>query len=158
MGTVVIKEFGEFSLPDAPVLDLSSTEIKACLGCWTCWWTSPGKCVHKDLDGFYHDYLSADKAVFFAKLHRGFVSGNLKTLLDRMIPHFLPYCVFADGGTMHSPRYEKYPDIEFYYEGEFENEEARSIFYDYINKVFKQFYSRKVSIAPVSNYGSSEDI
>lgn len=22
--------------------------IKACLGCWTCWWKTPGRCVHKD--------------------------------------------------------------------------------------------------------------
>lgn len=158
MKTVVIKEFGEFNIPDMTVLDLSTTPVKDCLGCWTCWWKTPGRCVHKDLDSFYHEYLAADKAVFFAKLSREFVSGNLKTLLDRMIPHFLPYCIFSDGGTMHSPRYEKYPDIEFYYEGEFESEEGRSIFYDYINKVFKQFYSKNISIKPISDFNFSEDI
>lgn len=156
MKTVVIKEFGDFFIPNSSVLDLSTTSVKDCLGCWNCWWTTPGRCVHKELDTFYRNYLTADKAIFFIKLSRGFISGRLKTLLDRMIPLFLPYCVFTNGGTMHAPRYEKYPDIELYYEGDFESEEDRGIFCDYINKVFEQFYSKNISINSISHYISSE--
>lgn len=156
MKTFVITEEEEFRLPNANQLDLTTTKVKNCLGCWSCWWTTPGRCVHKDLDGFYRDYLAADKAVFLAKLHRGFVSANLKSLLDRMIPLFLPYCVFKDGGTWHAPRYEKYPDIVFYYAGEFENDETRQIFYDYIQKVFAQFHSKNILIQPISALTESE--
>ncbi len=156
MKTVVIKEIEVPSPSYAKVLDLTALKVKGCLGCWNCWWTAPGRCVHKDLDDFYYNYLSADKAVFLVKLQRGFISGNLKTLLDRMIPHFLPYCVFENGGTKHSRRYEKYPDIEFYYAGEFENDDYQQIFYDYIYKVFDQFYSKNITIKPISAFVESE--
>lgn len=158
MKTVLIKEIEGFCGQDTKVLDLTVTPVKNCLGCWSCWWTTPGKCVHKDLDSFYRDYLAADKAVFLARLHRGFVSGNMKTLFDRLIPHFLPYCLFTEAGTMHAPRYERYPDVEFYYEGEFENEEFRRLFHDYIHKVFAQFYSKNIVIRPLSQLAETGGI
>lgn len=157
MKTIYVNELECFPIAAEPNLNLYSTTVKDCLGCWSCWWTTPGWCVHKDLDDFYKAYLAADKVLFFAKLNRGFVSGKMKTLLDRMIPHFLPYCVFKDGGTWHSPRYKKYPSIVFYYDGEFEDEEDRVLFTDYIQKVFDQFYSPQIQIAPLSSYVASEE-
>lgn len=43
----------------------------------------------------------------------------MKTLFDRMIPLFMLYTSISTGESMHVMRYDKYPDIEFYYEGEF---------------------------------------
>lgn len=68
---------------------------------------------------------------------KGFVSGKFKTLFDRMIPLYLPYVSYTTGESMHVPRYEKYPQIDFYYEGEFETSDGRNIFEDYVNRVFK---------------------
>ena len=151
MKTVVVKDFGGFTSPDAFILDLAETPCKDCLGCWTCWWTTPGKCVHRDLDDFFRAYIAADKAIFFAKITRDFVSGNMKTLFDRMICLFLPYTIISQKRrTRHLPRYDRYPDIEFYYEGTFDSEESRQIFFDYITYLFKEFYSETVSIKPIS--------
>lgn len=157
MKTLIVNEIEGFPIAAEPSFDLCTTTVKDCLGCWSCWWTTPGRCVHKDLDDFYKKYLAADQVLFFAKLNRGFVSGNMKTLFDRMIPHFLPYCVFENGGTRHSPRYKKYPNIAFYYDGEFEEEEDRVLFTAYIQKVFDQFYSPRIHIAPLSSYVASEE-
>lgn len=151
MKTVVIKEYGT-TIGEAFALDLTQKNVKNCTGCWTCWWSTPGRCIHKDLDEFYHHYVTADRAVFFSKVTKGFVSSNLKSLFDRMIPLFLPYVSYATGESMHVKRYDKYPDIEFYYEGKFEDEDSRQIFVDYVNRVFYQFHSKNIAVRPIEEF------
>jgi hypothetical protein len=151
MKTVIIKEFDSEYIPvDNYTLNLSNLSVKNCIGCWSCWWKTPGQCAFSDLNQFYHEYITADKAIYFVKAVKGFVSGNLKTLFDRMIPLYLPYMDYSTGESMHVPRYEKYPDIEFYYYGEFETEESRKIYEDYINRVFYQFHSANITVLPYS--------
>lgn len=156
MKTVVINECQDISIPNAAVFDLAQIDVKDCTGCWTCWWKTPGRCIYNDLNEFFHQYITADKAIYFSKVTKGFVSGNLKTLFDRMIPLYLPYMSYVTGESMHVPRYEKYPDIEFYYEGEFETAEGRQIFEDYINRVFYQFYSKVISVKPIREFNAEE--
>lgn len=157
MKTIVIKEYDVTYPPNNYTLDLTKTTISNCCGCWTCWWTTPGKCAFSDLNEFYHEYVTADKAVFFANVKNGFVSGNLKTLFDRMIPLFLPYISLSSGESMHIPRYDKYPDIYFYYLDNFSSEESREIYENYIHRVFYQFHSKNIVVKPLSQY-KEEDI
>jgi multimeric flavodoxin WrbA len=152
MKTVAIKECENIITPDVYTLDLTKSVVKDCKGCWTCWWKTPGRCIYKDLNEFYHQYITADKAIYFSKVTKGFVTGNMKTLFDRMIPLYLPYTTYKTGESMHVPRYEKYPDIEFYYKGKFNTSASRQIFVDYINRVFYQFYSKNISIRPINEY------
>ena len=152
MKTVVIKECESLSSPDVFTFDLAKTPVNQCVGCWSCWWKTPGRCVYKDLNELYHEYITADKVVYFSKVTRGFVSGNLKSLWDRMIPLYLPYVNYKTGESMHVPRYEKYPEIEFYYDGEFSTEESRQIFLDYIDRVFYQFHTKLTVLKPIEEY------
>lgn len=153
MKTIVIKECTDITIENAYTFDLSKIEIAHCTGCWTCWWKTPGKCLFKDLNEFYHEYITSDKAIYFAKVTKGIVSGNLKNLFDRMIPLYLPYTTYKTGESMHVKRYEKYPDVEFYYEGQFPASDGREIFEQYINRVFYQFYSKNISVKPVDSFG-----
>lgn len=153
MKTVVINELDNLLTKNQDyVFDLPKTEVTHCTGCWSCWWKTPGKCVYKDLNKFYHEYITADRAIYFVKVKKGFVSGNLKSLFDRMIPLYLPYTTYKTGESMHVKRYDTYPDIEFYYDGEFETSEEREIFENYINRVFYQFYSKVITIKPTSEF------
>ncbi len=152
MKTIVIKECTDISIENAYTFDLSNIEITHCTGCWTCWWKTPGKCVFNDLNQFYHEYITSDKAIYFAKATNGFVSGNLKNLFDRMIPLYLPYTTYKTGESMHVKRYEKYPDIEFYYDGQFHTADGREIFEQYINRVFYQFYSKNIIVKNVEAF------
>lgn len=154
MKTVVIKEIEGRKVEAAFTLDFRERKVKGCTGCWTCWWTTPGTCALKDLEDFYHEYITADWAIYFSKVSRGFVSSNLKTLFDRMLPLYLPYISYDTGESMHVKRYEKYPDIEFYYEGEFEDEDSRKIFVDYVNRVFYQFHNKNITIKPIEEFVS----
>jgi multimeric flavodoxin WrbA len=156
--TVLIREFEFENIPNSYTLDLEQKRVKNCIGCWSCWWKTPGRCSFKDLDEFYHQYITADKAIYLCQVTKGFVSGNLKSLFDRMIPLYLPYVSYTTGESMHVPRYEKYPDVEFYYKGQFQTENGRQIFEDYIHRVFYQFHSKNVSVKPVEEFVIKEGI
>ncbi|MGL5347254.1 MAG: hypothetical protein ACRDA3_07875 [Peptostreptococcaceae bacterium] len=158
MRTVIINECNSELNKSDILLDLSEQDPSECSGCWTCWWTTPGRCVFKDLDEFYRGYINSDKAIFFAKVSQGFVSGKLKTLFDRMIPLFMPYTSVSSGESMHLTRYDRYPDIEFYYDGKFISEEGRKVYEDYVYRVFYQFHSRNIVIKPISEYVKKEDV
>ena len=148
----VIREFGSFSVSGAELFDLTSMEVRRCTGCWSCWMITPGKCVFKDLDSFYHAYVTSDNITFFLKPEKGFVSVGFKKLIDRMCPLFLPYCEFAHGGSWHTKRYERYPDVTVYYEDNFSSDEECSVFCDYVRWVFVQFHSDKVIVKPISEF------
>ena len=76
----------------------------------------------------------------------------MKTLFDRMIPLYLPYVAYETGESMHVPRYDKYPDIEFYYKGEFQTVNSKQIYENYIKRVFYQFHSKNITVKPVEEY------
>jgi len=131
MKLFIVKEY-ETSTPDGvPVFDLSSKELQHCTGCWSCWWgPTPGRCVHKDLDEFYRGYLEADTVRFYCKVSQGFITSNMKALIDRIILIVLPYVSYPNGESLHDPRYSKYPSVEVIYQGEFlPNEEDAFVAY-----------------------------
>lgn len=146
MKTMIVREYNDFIQPDSYLLDLREQKIKGCSGCWTCWWKTPGRCVHHDLDLFYHHYITAEKVIFYLTVSQGFVSGNLKTLFDRMIPLFLPYTNYTSGESMHDQRYERYPDIEIHYLDTFLETAEKKIFEDYLQRTFYQFHSKNISL------------
>ena len=152
MSTLVIKDFGEFTVPDASCIDLRQTSVKNCVGCWTCWWKTPGKCIFHDLEDFYRNYINADKVILLVKPQCGFVSSRLKTLFDRMLPLFIPHTYCDKGCTWHKKRYPKYPDIELYYDDDFLTGEERKTFCEYLFRVFEQFHSKNIQINPISEF------
>jgi hypothetical protein len=115
----VIKEYDTTIPEGAEVFDISNIELQHCSGCFACWLVTPGRCVYRDLDEFYRSCLAADKVVFCCKISQGFVSSNMKAMIDRMIPFVLPYISWDTGESLHDPRYSKYPEMEIVYSGEF---------------------------------------
>ncbi|MCF7915666.1 MAG: NAD(P)H-dependent oxidoreductase [Spirochaetaceae bacterium] len=154
MKTVIITEGENIPASADYTLDLAKAEVQDCIGCWSCWWKTPGRCAFKDLDEFYHHYVTADRAIIVSQVTKGFVSGKLKTLFDRMIPLYLPYTEYSTGESMHVPRYGRYPDIEFYYQGTFVPPDGRQIFVDYIQRVFYQFHSKNIVVKPIGERNS----
>jgi multimeric flavodoxin WrbA len=66
---------------------LTRNKIGHCLGCFTCWWKTPGHCVQSDdMDELIRKYLSADIAVFATPLYNDNVSGIMKNFIDRLLP------------------------------------------------------------------------
>jgi multimeric flavodoxin WrbA len=102
---------------DVIIYNSNETEIKDCIGCWSCWWRTPGKCALND-DAFklYKDYINSDEVVMLFNTENGFIDGRGKTFLDRLIQHYLPYIKLRNGECAHLKRYDKYPVVNFYFE------------------------------------------
>lgn len=94
------------------IIDLSTSCIHGCMGCWTCWVKTPGKCIfHDDMENIYSKIVKSDMLIFASPLIDGFVSAQLKTAMDRLIPLFSPYIRIYKKECHHKKRYPHYPKI-----------------------------------------------
>ena len=118
------------------------TELKNCIGCWSCWWKTPGKCALPDtVAKRYQDYMSSDEVVLLFDTRQGFISAKGKTFLDRMIQLFLPYIHMRNGESGHIKRYEKYPVMNFYLEKDGLNEKEIAVIKNYLARTAYHFQS-----------------
>lgn len=60
-------------------LDLRDQTIKDCIGCWSCWQKTPGRCALHDLDNFYSAFIQADQVILYLGVSCDFISGQVKT-------------------------------------------------------------------------------
>jgi len=92
------------------LLKANNKKINYCTGCWSCWWKTPGECMHKDdMQEFYKSYMNSDLVLHFSPLEMGFITSVLKTVNDRTIPLVHPYIAIVNNEMHHKKRYEKYP-------------------------------------------------
>ena len=88
--------------------------IKPCLGCFSCWTKTPGKCIQRDdMDEILPIIDNADLIVYTVPLYIYSVPGPVKTLLDRQLPLVEPYFVNKGGITSH-PRRNKDKILKFF--------------------------------------------
>ena len=158
MKTIYIQDITQKLELKDKVYNLVKLNQKDCCGCFGCWLKTPGVCVYSDSTSLLKDYINSDLVVVVAELKYGFVSGRLKTFLDRLIPLYLPHSRPEENGYNHIPRYSKYPDIHFYYLADFELDDEQETFEKYITRTFTQFRSKNIvvkqikSVNEVTNY------
>ena len=88
--------------------------IKPCLGCFSCWTKTPGKCIqHDDMEEILSILDNADLIVYSIPLYIYSVPGPVKTFLDRQLPLSEPYLVNKGGITSH-PRRNKGKILKFF--------------------------------------------
>ncbi len=94
------------------VMRLRSMKLQHCIGCWTCWWETPGRCIHHDEgEKVFRAVINSDFFIFASPLIAGFTSALLKTITDRLIVLVHPYITIREGELHHIRRYEHYPDF-----------------------------------------------
>ncbi len=82
-------------------------DIEPCLGCFTCWTKTPGKCVQRDdMDTILPELAEADIWVLATPLYVDGMTAQMKTLLDRVIPLGLPFIEIEDDHCRHPLREE----------------------------------------------------
>lgn len=116
--------------------DCRHTLIRDCVGCWSCWWKTPGLCALKDEAGkVYSDYINSDHVVMLLDTANGFIDGHGKTFIDRLIQLYHPYILLKEGECIHRPRYDAYPDLHFYFETPLTNPTEQRVMEDYCHRV-----------------------
>ncbi len=85
-------------------------DIKHCLGCFSCWGKTPGKCcLSDDMGKIIEQLLWADVTIWSFPLYYYTVPGGLKNLIDRQLPMVLPFMVEREDGVgngSHPSRYD----------------------------------------------------
>lgn len=86
-------------------IELRNYKIKNCIGCFSCWKSNPGKCIHQDdMDQLMKLYLSADIVVWATPLYHHGMTSLLKTFVERTLPVSMPYIVKKDDKYSHPYR------------------------------------------------------
>lgn len=101
-----MRESGE--IIETREMAVSRLDIRPCLGCFSCWNKTPGKCcIADDMSQVIEAMLWADLTVWSFPLYYFSVPGPLKNLIDRQLPMVLPF-MSEDGGASgsHPARYD----------------------------------------------------
>jgi multimeric flavodoxin WrbA len=85
---------------------LHGLEIKPCLGCYTCWTSTPGRCAQRDAMDSLLPEFGADLVVLATPLYVDGMNGPMKTFLDRSIPLLDATVELRDDHCRH-PRRDK---------------------------------------------------
>lgn len=106
-GITIQEENDGAQAPEIETLNIGSLNLKPCLGCFSCWSKTPGKCcIHDDMQGVINKILWADVVVWSFPLYYFGLPGQLKTLIDRQLPMSLPFmCTETESGG-HPSRYD----------------------------------------------------
>lgn len=57
------------------IVQFEAQSITACMGCWSCWVKTPGRCVMKDrMAEIYPDYMGSDTVILLMDTAQGFIS------------------------------------------------------------------------------------
>ena len=90
---------------EVDLIYLQDKQIRPCLGCFDCWFQTPGKCIQKDdMPELLNQMVKSDVVVFATPLYVFGVSAQMKLFLDRIIPMALPIIELRDGHCTHPAR------------------------------------------------------
>lgn len=91
----------------AEILDVWKAHVKPCLGCFSCWDKTPGKCVINDkMIEILPKIVGADVIIWSFPLYYFSVPGSLKNLIDRQLPLNQPFMVKGSESGGHPSRYD----------------------------------------------------
>lgn len=94
--------------------DLDRMDVRGCLGCYVCNIKTPGVCIIKDEQvDILKAFTASDRLVLLTPLKEGFISGKMKTFIDRLYPMELPFIKIKNGHFIHDPRYKHNPSLGF---------------------------------------------
>jgi multimeric flavodoxin WrbA len=85
---------------------LHGLDIKSCLGCYTCWTKTPGRCAQRDAMDSLLPKFAVDLVVLATPLYVDGMNGTMKLFVDRLIPLIQPVVELRDGHCRHPRRDE----------------------------------------------------
>lgn len=84
---------------------LQDKKIRPCLGCFNCWFQTPGECIQKDDMAQLLPLLrEAEYGIFATPLYVFSMTAQMKAFFDRSIPNYEPYIKIKNNRCVHLPR------------------------------------------------------
>ena len=125
---------------DVEVVNLRKKKINNCIGCFTCWTKTPGKCIHKDdmTEELYPKWLEANIAVYATPLYHYTMNATMKAFIERTLPVVEPFFREHDGKTYHPLRH-KHPKLCFLSVAGFPEPEVFDQLSAWVNFVYGQY-------------------
>lgn len=93
---------------DYEIIHTIYQQVKPCLGCYSCWWKTPGKCIQSDgMEEVLHRMKQSDLIIWSYPLYIYGMPSNLKAYVDRLLLLSSPVQeIDANGETYHPARGE----------------------------------------------------
>jgi len=97
------------------VIQLREKEIRSCIGCFTCWTKTPGRCVHNDDMSLelYPKWLASDLVIYATPLYFHTRNAALSVFMERTLPVLLPFIAQDENGKSYHPLRHKIPPQVF---------------------------------------------
>ena len=94
-------------------IDLRKKKISYCIGCFTCWTKTPGRCVHKDdmSAELFPKYIAADLVVYATPLYHFTLNAQMKAFIERTLPILEPFVIKKEDGRSSHPLRYQHPDV-----------------------------------------------
>lgn len=94
---------------EVELVDIYKSDIKPCLGCFSCWSKTPGECVIKDdMQEIYKKIEASDVIIESFPLYFFGMPSGVKAMTDRCLPFMLPYMgnIASGSASFHELRNE----------------------------------------------------
>jgi multimeric flavodoxin WrbA len=123
---------------EVEVVNLKDKKIRVCIGCFTCWTKTPGKCVQKDdmTKELFAKWVESDVCVYATPLFHHTVNATMKTFIERTLPVAEPYLIKEGDRWSHPLRYEKVPGAVILSVAGFPSMSAFEALQHYVNFLF----------------------
>lgn len=100
----VTRAFLEGMGETAEVIEVRKKNVKPCLGCFGCWFQTPGECVQKDdMQGIIDQITSSELVIWNMPLYCYGMPSGVKAVVDRLLPLGSPQQYVSEDGRTHHP-------------------------------------------------------
>ncbi len=93
---------------ETELIRVRELSLEPCIGCFSCWVQTPGRCIHNDgMKRGLEAWAAADLVVIGTPVYHGTMTGLMKTFLDRLLPYYEPWLVpsaYMEGASGHPAR------------------------------------------------------
>jgi FMN-dependent NADH-azoreductase len=125
---------------DVEIIHLKNKKIKKCVGCFGCWVSTPGKCLHNDdmSSEIFDKWVSSDIVVYSTPLFYHHMNSEMSRFIERLLPASKPFFEKNGDMTTHPYRDERTPKAVWISVCGFPNISEFDVFSNYIKRTFNK--------------------